>query len=397
MDRLFSLLAAGLRLAVLAVLACAPCGASPYLPANGSQVVEHLPVRTSPAQRELARLRAELARHPTDIDRAAALARRYIEQARIEGDPRYLGYAEAALGPWYALAQPPTQVLVLRATLRQSAHRFAPALADLDAVLRRDSDNAQAWLTRATVQLVTGDFSGARASCMRLHSRAPALVVQACLSNVDSVNGRAESAYTMLESTLARHPGNAPGVRQWTLTLLAEMAARAGNAIAAQAHYQQAFAQGEADSYLLGAYADFLIDQRRYTQVIDLLKNRTRVDALLLRYAIALRAVAAPGAAAQTAALRARFDAAMLRGDTVHLREQARFELVLMNDPHAAVRLAKLNWPVQKEPADLRILAEAAAASGDREAARTALAWAAASRIEDRALAAPLARLKGNR
>jgi hypothetical protein len=76
-------------------------------------------------------------------------------------------------------------------------------------------------------------------------------------------------------------------------------------------------------------------------------------------------------------------------------REQARFELSLRNDPQAAVRLAKLNWAVQKEPADLLILVEAAAASGDREAARIALDWIRQSRIEDRRLDPFLARLKG--
>jgi hypothetical protein len=50
---------------------------------------------------------------------------------------------------------------------------------------------------------------------------------------------------------------------------------------------------------------------------------------------------------------------------------------------------------VQKEPADLRILLEAAAASGDREAARTALDWIAKTGIQDRALDPALKQLKG--
>jgi riboflavin biosynthesis pyrimidine reductase len=101
-----------------------------------------------------------------------------------------------------------------------------------------------------------------------------------------------------------------------------------------------------------------------------------------------------PDAQAQVDALRARFDAAMLRGDTVHQREQARFELALRRDPAAAVRLAKANWAVQKEPADLRILADCALASGDVEAARLVRDWLRSSRIEDRRVAATAARLR---
>ncbi|MDL2358187.1 MAG: hypothetical protein QFF03_23295 [Pseudomonadota bacterium] len=385
------------RLLVLPVLALAFASAGlamPYIPKDGAQVVEHLPSRADPVQRELRQLRADLSKQPDDLRLASALARRYIEQARIEGDPRYLGYAQAALAPWWNQPQAPDAALVLRATLRQSTHQFALALADLDTVLHRDSGNVQAWLTRATVLTVTGDYAAAKASCMRLYSRAPVLIVQTCLSNIGSVNGDAKASYAKLKATLAQYPEAEPGVRAWVQTLLAEMAARAGDDGAADGFFKQALATEDPDSYLLGAYADFLLDRGRAADVVKLLKDKGRIDALLLREAIALKAVRAPAAAAQTDALRVRFDAAMLRGDTVHQREQARFELALRNDPQRAVKLAMLNWAVQKEPADLRILVEAAAASGDARAAHTALAWIAAARVEDRSLAAPLAKLR---
>ena len=370
------------------------CGATPYVPADGRQVVERLPSRADPVQRELLQLRAELSKNPNDVARATTLARRYVEQARLEGDPRYLGYAQAALAPWWKLAQPSDDVLVLRATLRQSTHQFALALADLDTVLARDSGNVQARLTRATVQTVTGDYAGAKASCMRLYSRAPTLIVQTCLSNIGSVNGDARASFDKLKATLDQHADTAPGVRTWVSTLLAEMAARAGDDAGADTLFKQAMAGPEPDSYLLGAYADFLLDRGRAGEVATLLKDRTRIDALLLRYAIALKAMRANDAAAQAAALRLRFEAAMLRGDTVHQREQARFELALRGEPKSAVRLALLNWAVQKEPADLRILVETAAASGDAVAALIALDWIDQTRIEDRAIATTVARLR---
>jgi Tfp pilus assembly protein PilF len=379
------------------VLACL-CGgaarAEPHIPADGTQVVERLPSRADPVQRELQRLRADLKQHPGDPQAAAALARRYIEQARVEGDPRYLGYAEAALAPWWKQPQPPEQVLVLRATLRQSTHQFQAALSDLDLAVKRDSDNVQAWLTRATVQMVSGDLAGARASCMRLYSRAPALVVQTCLSSVGSVAGEAAGSYRRLLEMQASRPPQTPDIAIWVQTLLAEMAARMGDDSAAEAHFRSALALGEPDSYLLGAWSDFLLDHGRAPEVARLLKDKTRIDALLLRHALALQAMKSPEAQTQTGALRARFDAAQLRGDTVHQREQARFELALGGNATAAVRLAKANWAVQKEPADLRILADCALASGDAEAARLVRDWLRSSRIEDRRVAAVAARLR---
>jgi Tfp pilus assembly protein PilF len=367
--------------------------ATPYLPASGAQVVERLPSPSDPAQRELRRLRAELATSPDKLPLAAALARRYIEQARIEGDPRYLGYAQAVLAPWWKRAQPPLEVLVLRATLLQGNHQFAAALADLDTVVSQDSGNAQAWLTRATVLLVTGDHAAAKASCMRLYSRAPALIVQACLASVGSVSGHAAQNYAALEAALDKDSGADPAVRTWVMTLLAEMAERSGDALAAQKYFSRALASGGADSYLQGAYADFLLNQGRPAEVVNLLVDKTRVDALLLRYALALKAIHSPQAAAQTEVLRTRFEAAMLRGDTVHQREQARFELQLRNDAKNAVRLAKLNWATQKEPADLRVLLEAAVAADDKAAARTAMDWIRKTGLQDRALDLPLKKL----
>jgi Tfp pilus assembly protein PilF len=380
------------KIIVLFACACAlaTAGAAPYIPATGSQVLERLPGGLDPARRELQGLRAALAAKPGDLTLATTLAQRYIEQSRRDGDPRYLGYAQAALAPWWNQPQPPSPVLVLRATLRQSTHQFGAALTDLDAVLKRDSGNSQAWLTRATVQLITGDFAAARTSCMRLYSRAPELVVQACLSSVGSISGQAGASYEHLRQTYAARRDASPALRAWVATLLGEMAARLGRPDAAEAHYREALALDAADSYLLGAYADFLLDRGRASEVIALLKDKTQADALLLRYAIALKNASAAGAAQAGAELAARFDAAMRRRDNVHQREQARFELALRGDPAAAVRLAKLNWAVQKEPADLRILAQAAAASKDPEAAAIVRDWLKTSKIEDASLVARL-------
>ncbi|MBD8529830.1 MULTISPECIES: tetratricopeptide repeat protein [unclassified Massilia] len=377
------------------LLAGAGANAAPYIPSSGAQVLERLPGGLAPARRALQEARSALRAHPHDLALATNLAQRYIEQSRRDGDPRYLGYAQAALAPWWDQPQPPSPVLVLRATLRQSTHQFGAALADLDTVLQRDSGNSQAWLTRATVQTITGDFGGARASCMRLYSRAPQLVVQACLSSVGSVSGDAGASYERLRQAHAARADAGPELRAWSATLLGEMAARLGRPDAAEAHFREALALDPADSYLLGAYADFLLERGRAVEVVALLRDKTQADALLLRHAIALKTTGAPGAAQASAELAARFDAAMRRRDNVHQREQARYELALRGDAPAAVRLAKLNWAVQREPADLRILAQAALASRDPEAQALVRAWLASSRLEDAGIAATVARLGG--
>lgn len=379
-----------MKIAISLLCACLPALAlaAPYTPKDGGAVIEQLPRRADATQLELRALRQQLNTTPQDLALASGLAQRYIGLARSETDPRYLGYAQAALAPWWRQAAPPVPVRLLRATILQSTHQFGPALQDLDAVIAQEPGNGQAWLTRATVLTVQGDYAQATASCARLSALTTQLVTVTCIANVASVTGRAASSERLLDLTLQRSTGAAPELESWALTLLAEMATRRGETALAEARYKKALAQQPRDSYLLGAYTDFLLDQRRPQEVVKLLKDQQRIDALLLRHALALQALPGQQAPFQAAKaeLAARFHAAMQRGDTVHQREQARFALFLQQDLPAALQLAQKNWAIQKEVPDMRILLEAALAARNYAAAQPVLAWVAANGVEDVAL-----------
>jgi predicted Zn-dependent protease len=369
--------------------------ATPYVPRSGADIIETIARRADPEQRELAQLRDQLAAAPRNATLAITLATRYIAIGRRESDPRYFGYAQAALAPWWEQPAPPPQLRLLRAALLQNMHHFSEAMADLDAVTRAEPANAQAWLTRATVQTVQGDYAGATASCAQVARLADQLLAYTCLANAAGANGKLAASERLLEMTLARST-TAPAEQQtWALTLLAELAARRGAAAVADGRFQRALKGDPTDSYLLGAYADFLLDQRRAAEVLPLLKDHAKVDGLLLRYALALAAQggSARELAAASEQLQARYQAAAQRGDNVHRREQARFELYLRGDAGAALKLAVLNWSVQKEVADTRILFEAALAARDAAAAGPAMAWLGRVSQEDVALRALSAKL----
>ncbi|MBC7683622.1 MAG: tetratricopeptide repeat protein [Bdellovibrionales bacterium] len=381
--------------ALLFALAAQPLLAAPYIPAKGSDVVERLPRRSDPAQQELQRLRAQLAATPNDVALATSVARRHIDTARSETDPRYFGYAQAALAPWWSLPAPPLEVRLLRATLLQSTHHFPEAMRDLDAIVAADPENPQAWLTRATVQTVRGDYDAATKSCARLSSITTQLVTNTCIASIGGMTGRAKPSEALLAMTLRRETDAEPGMQVWVLTLLAEMAERRGDPAAAEERYKRALALSPRDSYLVGAYADFLLDQKRAPEVIALVKDQTRIDGLLLRHALALKQIGDTGKLRDAdAELGARFGAAMQRGDTVHQREQARYELHVRGDGKSALALAQKNWAVQKESADMRVLLEAALKAGDKAAAAPVLDWAAKHNIEDVAVQRLVRQLK---
>jgi tetratricopeptide (TPR) repeat protein len=358
--------------------------AAPHRPTDDAQVLERLPGAGSTTVRQLRELHAELAQSPQNLQLALHVARRDIAVARGEGDPRYNGYAEAALGPWLNLPDPPTDVIVLRATLRQARHDFPPALADLSHALSADPRNAQAWLTRAVILQVEGDYTKALGNCLSLARFAETLVSAICVDSVSGLSGRAAASYDDLQQMLDRAPAGENGeIRLWALTVLAETAARLGDFAAAERHFKEALALGIRDVYLLGAYADFLLDRNRPAEVRSLLGKEARIDPLLLRLALAEQSLGAPELSGHVEDLAERFAEARMRGDTVHQREEARFSLYLLKQPRDALRLAEANWAVQREPWDARVLLEAALAANAPSAARPALDWLGATHLED--------------
>ena len=186
---------------VTAILLCAfsfnspPIAAVPFAPASDKEIVDRLPGRTAQsaaaASRETRSMQGVLESNRQNLDIALRIAQLNIRRARSESDPRYLGQAQAALAPWWNAARPPTTVLVLRATIRQSLHQFSTARADLEQAVAREPGNAQAWLTLATIQLVTGDETASRASCERLAGLAQPPVHASCIAAIDGSRGRA--------------------------------------------------------------------------------------------------------------------------------------------------------------------------------------------------------------
>jgi hypothetical protein len=369
---------------MLGIAACGPAIAEPFVPASDDEVLERLAVSPSdPTLRQLRALQGQLRQTPDNLVLATRVATGYLELGRVTGDPRYAGYSEAALTPWWHLDNPPSEVLVLRATLRQRMHQFDAALADLATVLNSNPRNVQARLTRATVLQVQGAYGAVREECRALKNLTSELVWTACLTGVTASTGRLDDGYRQLRAAFDRHPPGQIGLQSWVLTSLAEMAARAGMIPEAESHFRAALAVEAADPYLLGAYADFLLDNDRSLEVLPLLREKTGTDPLLLRYALALQAQHSKELAAQVEKLRDRFAANRLRGDRVHLREEARFTLHLLAAPAAALELAQENWQVQKEPADVRILLESALAAHNAESIDAVRDWLKASRLED--------------
>jgi tetratricopeptide (TPR) repeat protein len=384
-------LAAAITIALSGAFGAAWTCAAPFVPANETEVVDKLPGRVGGAgatsARERQRTQALLKANGHNLDIALHIAQLNIRRARSEADPRYLGQAQAALAPWWNQENPPVAVLVQRATIRQGLHQFSAARVDLDNVVAREPGNAQAWLTLATVQQVMGDDAAARKSCNKLAALTIAPIHAACVATVDGSTGRARDAAALLAKSLQSGSRVNRELNVWVATLQAELAERTGRVKDAERFYRLALSLDKRDAYANAAYADFLLDENRSAAVLDLIAADTDSDLLMLRRAIAAQKLKRPDAGAIADVLEARYEAARSREERLHLREEARFVLHVRHRPLEGLKLAVANWQTQKEPADLRILLEAAGAARDRDAAKPALAWVARTQIEGRVIA----------
>ncbi|MEO7392133.1 MAG: hypothetical protein ABIU58_08155 [Ramlibacter sp.] len=365
-------------------LACAAASSAPFTPASDAEVVERLPsTAADPSVRRVDSLRKQLAAQPGDVGLRLEIARRYFDMAMAQGDPRYVGYAQAAIAPLAQSAPSNAGYWLVRGQIEQYSHDFAAALKSLTRAGELDPKSPEPIAWRGAIHMVQARYAEALSECTRLVPLALPLHAQGCTAYVQASSGHLAEAYDSLGKELAATPQAEPGMALWVRTRLAEMAIRLQKTAEAEAHFKAALQTGVTDQFLLGAYADFLLAQKRPAEAVTLLADWERSDILLLRLALAGKALNDPRAKGWVGQLRDRFAAAAQRGDRLHEQEAARFELDVEGQPAKALELAARNYQAQKEPRDAEILMRAALAANQAKAAQPALDWLRTSRYED--------------
>jgi tetratricopeptide (TPR) repeat protein len=292
-----------------------------------------------------------------------------------------LGYAEAILSPWMQHPTVAPQVLVLDATILQSRHAFDASLVQLDRALAARPDDAQGWLTRATVLRVLGRYAEAMGSCEHLAAAADPAITSLCVQSLRGLMGHLKDAYATISALSAQELP--PEARAWRYSELGEMAERLGNDASAEHWFREGLQSAPEDFYMRSALADVMLKDGRAADTLTLLAGYESMEPMLLRIAIAhieLHDGAGSGAAAR---LSGAFDVEQRRGEAVHRREQARYLLDVDGQPAAALAAALENWRVQREPDDLLILMRAAHAAHQPQATADAQRFLRQTGLED--------------
>jgi hypothetical protein len=389
--------------AALLIAATAATADAPYTPSDDNVVLERLAVPRLPGSASLRELRDTWTAKPDYLPAALAYARTALELSRREEDPRYLGYAEAALALWWQRPQPPPEVMLLRAGLRLARVDYDGAERDLRALIESPAPEGHvARITRASLYVSKGEPAAALADCEAATAYVSPLVVSTCVAAARGLAGDAAGALADLEQSLLASPGATVATLLWAHGVAAELAQRLGRTPTARQHFEEAVhrmaAANTIDPGLLASYADFLLDQGEYRQTQVLLGPYERQDSLLLRLTLAERALALAGDATAASAadeharrLALRFQEMRERGDKSHLREQALFELGIRDDAARALQLIRQSWAFLREPVDARLYLRAAIAAKQPDAAAPVRDWLRKSGLQDARLTPELA------
>lgn len=365
---------------------CAQPG-EPFIPAADTTVVQR--IKLDQARDASTLLRAAHEARPAELAPALALAQHYLDIALATPSARHLGYAQAVLRDWWSQPSPPLEVRKLRALIAQHRHDFASALEDLDSIVKQRPRDVAALLVRAGIYEARGEYARARADCERLALTVARLQSAVCLASVASLTGNASAAYRLLRRVMARISAE-PATRQWAMTVLAEVAARAGLSMRAQQHYEAALRMPARSVYSLASYADFLLLAGHAQRVVALLRDEGGVDTLLIRRALA-RYQLDPRDTTDRDSAQRRLAALRLRGDSSHLLEQARLSAGVLLEPAQALDLALQSWQSERSPTAARFIVELATRLDAAERAQPVIQWIRTSGVHDAELAAFIA------
>jgi tetratricopeptide (TPR) repeat protein len=289
--------------------------------------------------------------------------RQAISQFRQSADPRTLGQAQAMIGKLWSNPEASHELLTLQATIEQSRHEFANARKTLDLALSQPTrSQAQAWLTRATIERVQGEYAGAEKSCKSITDPSAQLYARACLLETISLQGQWENARLGYVQLLREQRTSEQ--QAWLYSLLAENEQRAGQLPQALKYFAISLSL-DSDVYTALAYADALLSQKQAAQALVALQHQPDSDSVLIRRASAYKQLQDPRFDAAAQALEARMAALAQRRDSAgHAREQALFALDVQGKPQAAFALAQSNLQQQREPIDWRIAIQSAQQAG---------------------------------
>jgi tetratricopeptide (TPR) repeat protein len=352
-----------------------------FRPVAPEYVVLRVPARAT--NDPIAILERRHSQRPEDQSVAAELAGLYVQRARTQREARFFGRAEVLLQPWVARPDASGATLRVQADILQNRHDFAGALRLLNVAIERDSRDVGARLMRASVHLVEGRAMEARSDCAAVLAGGESAAGTACLAQVLGDTGELAQAESLLKGLLAKGDELSADMRGWVAWLQADFADRRGDARRSEMFLREALQATPFNEGVRSALADVLIARGACREALAVVDLPAPSIGLLARRARAQKALGESSLEATREQISDVLNLASRRGERPHLREEALIAMDVDGDSERALPLARANFEVQRETLDVRLLARAARARGDREALDIVARWLRETGFED--------------
>ncbi len=341
-----------------------------------NEVVATLLATGSTYSAELRTLLQSARAAPQNASAAKAASRALIGEGRQAGDSRLVGASLGLLRAFMETEDP--EDLTLAATARQYQHDFPGALSLLDQALVLSPNDANALLIRATIHIVRGDFQLALSDCQRISDLPRGDLGFLCASTAETLTAKAPAIYKNLAMLSVQPQIFDPALRPYALSLMGEIAALQGQNALAMQHFTKLLTMDPEDTRVRLMLADLMLQDNKPAEVLALLTVAPDVDGVLIRrYQAAMAFQKSDIADKAKAELEKRVRLNLDLGLTAHAREEAQYYLYVVPDPALALSRAQVNWNMQHEIDDLRLLIDASVAANQPAAAAPALKWMA--------------------
>jgi len=231
--------------------------------------------KLSPAERSIAQAKRLIEKNPKDFEAYNALAFALSRRARETSDVNYYAQAEAALQRSFSISPDNFDGTRTHVWLLLGKHEFAAALEEAKKLNKRMPDDIMIYgfLTDANVEL--GNYKDAETAAQWMldlrPGTLPGLTRAAYLRELfGDIDGALDLMNMALQSTTPSEVEDAA----WILSQIGHLELILGKTSEAEKHLQQALNRFPGYHYALGNLAKARIEQKRYTDAVQLLEQR---------------------------------------------------------------------------------------------------------------------------
>jgi tetratricopeptide (TPR) repeat protein len=229
----------------------------------------------SPAQRRIAWAEAAIAKSPDSHLGYNDLAMAFAERARETSDVAYYVKAEDAVEKSLKLAPDNFEALKARTWVFLGKHQFADALKLAEQLKQRVPDDLQVYgfLVDSNVEL--GNYDKAEEAAQQMLDRRPGNIpAYTRAAYLRELFGLVPGALELMSSAYQRTPLSEVEHRAWILTQMAHLHLMTGNVENAEKFLDEALRLLPGYHYSLATLAEARTARQKYTDAVDLLKQR---------------------------------------------------------------------------------------------------------------------------